>query len=493
MALTVYNTLTRQKERFQPLFKPDSNQGSQPEDPSQLGPWVNMYVCGVTVYDYCHLGHARTYIVWDTVRRFLQWSGYQVLYVQNFTDVDDKILKRAADAGLSMAELSQRYIETYFEDMDRLNILRADCYPRATESLAAIIEFIQSLELKGFAYRVQHHHEDVYYSVRSFADYGRLSGRSLNDMQAGASGRVGEDGVVKQDPFDFALWKSAPVDEPGFDSPWGWGRPGWHIECSAMARATIGDHVDIHAGGADLIFPHHENEIAQSEPITGKPFAKYWLHNGFLNINGEKMSKSLGNFTTLRDALAVWDPMALRLFFLQTHYRSPIDLTDESLKAAANGWATLSKGILAAQAFLAEGQTNGPDPDAMAHFRTAMEDDFGTPGALAVAFELARDLSREENVLKHQGQVDMDPIQLQQKSQALTEITTTLGLVATPAERGAGDTGPSDAEIEALIVQRKTAKKAKNFAEADRIRDELKVQGIALVDQPGGMTRWIRE
>ncbi len=485
MALTVYNTLSRQKETFEPLSLPNEH-GIIP---------VKMYVCGVTVYDLCHLGHARTYVVWDTVRRFLNWSGYQVTYVQNFTDVDDKILKRATERGESMLELSQRFIETYFEDMDHLNIARADHYPKVTESLSAIIEFIESLELKGFAYRVRSHQDDVYYAVRKFKDYGQLSGRNLEDMQAGASGRVGEEEAMKHDPVDFALWKSAPESEPGFESPWGRGRPGWHIECSAMIRQTLGDHIDIHAGGADLIFPHHENEIAQSEPITGKPFAKYWFHNGFLNINGIKMAKSLGNFTTLRDALKVWDPMALRLFFLQTHYRSPIDLTDDSLTAAANGWGTLSKGIQAAYFFLPDTlEAIDPETEALASFQTAMEDDFGTPAAVAMAFELARELNRERNVAIHQGQPDRDPTVLHRKSKALLIITETLGFkVDLEAESPTSQGDLSEAEIEILVKERQSAKQAKRYQDADQIRDKLKTKGITLIDQPGGITRWIRD
>ncbi|MFQ3614393.1 MAG: DALR domain-containing protein, partial [Cyanobacteriota bacterium] len=341
-----------------------------------------------------------------------------------------------------------------------------------------------------------------------FSDYGQLSGRKLQDMEAGASGRVGEEGTDKRDPFDFALWKAAPATEPGFESPWGWGRPGWHIECSAMVRETLGDHIDIHAGGADLIFPHHENELAQSEPITGKPMAKYWLHNGFLNINGEKMSKSLGNFTTLRQALTVYDPMALRLFLLQTHYRSPIDLTDAAMQAASRGWETLHKGIQAAHQFLRDkescGLSGSPDAEAMQTFQTAMDDDFGTPGALAIAFELAKELTREHNLFTHQGQTHLQPEVLRQKSAALLEILGTLGFVvedAHPQQSGALEADLSGSrtdflypeDIEDLIAQRLAARKAKNFSEADRIREHLKTLGITLIDQKDGTTRWLRE
>ncbi len=532
MNLVVYNTLTRRKEVFQPLstggFQSISASQGSLTPVSGEKPLVRMYVCGVTVYDLCHLGHARTYVVWDMVRRYLEWRGFRVQFVQNFTDVDDKILKRALEQGESMQAVAERFIAEYFQDMDCLNIKRADLYPRATQSLQAMFQLIQSLELKGFAYQVrdpiQHQTSQssvlkgdlptanlpenpaysVYYSVRKFSDYGQLSGRKLQDMAAGASGRVGEEGADKRDPFDFALWKAAPASEPGFESPWGWGRPGWHIECSAMVRETLGDHIDIHAGGADLIFPHHENELAQSEPITGKPMAKYWLHNGFLNINGEKMSKSLGNFTTLRQALAVYHPMALRLFLLQTHYRSPIDLTDAAMQAASRGWETLHKGIHCAQQFC-KGEGGSPDTEAMQAFQSAMDDDFGTPGALALAFELAKELTREHNLFTHQGQTHLEPQMLRQKSAALLEILGTLGLLKEPlditvditTDLGLGMESAAanytEVEIEELIAQRLAARKAKNFAEADRIREHLKAQGITLIDQKDGTTRWLRE
>jgi len=518
MDLVVYNTLTRRKEVFQPLaaggsgpISADPSQGSG-EGAAGEKPLVRMYVCGVTVYDLCHLGHARTYVVWDMVRRYLEWRGYRVKYVQNFTDVDDKILKRALERGESMQAVAERFIAEYFRDMDRLNIKRADLYPRATRSLPAMFELIQSLELKGFAYRVRDPLArqaetpayDVYYAVRQFPDYGQLSGRKLEELEAGASGRVGEEGAEKRDPFDFALWKAAPPSEPGFESPWGWGRPGWHIECSAMVRETLGDHIDIHAGGADLIFPHHENELAQSEPITGKPLAKYWLHNGFVNINGQKMSKSLGNFTTLRQALAVYHPMALRLFLLQTHYRSPIDLTEAAMEAASHGWETLQKGIRCAQQFC-QGERGSPDSEAVRAFRTAMDDDFGTSGALAIAFELAKELIREHNLLTHQGHTHLQPQVLRQKSAALLEILATLGFCwPQPATAQGSEKAVANGElaklppleekqIEELVAQRTAARKAKNFAEADRIREQLQALGITLIDQKDGTTRWLRE
>lgn len=322
MALQLYNTLTRRKEPFEPL---ESGK-------------VSMYCCGVTVYDYCHLGHARSYVVWDTVRRYLTWRGYDVRYVQNFTDIDDKILKRAVREGSSMTAVSEKYTDAYFEDMARLNIQEADDYPRATHTIDGIQKLIHELEQKGVAYATG---GDVYFAVREFPTYGKLSGRKLDDMKAGASGRVDVDpeAAKKKDPADFALWKGAKPDEPFWESPWGNGRPGWHIECSAMVRDRLGNSIDIHVGGGDLVFPHHENEIAQSEAATGHPLANYWMHNGMVNVGGEKMSKSLGNFTTIRQLLDEGGvaPMVLRLFVLQAQYRKPMDFTDEAIASATNG------------------------------------------------------------------------------------------------------------------------------------------------------------
>ncbi|RFP62226.1 MAG: cysteine--tRNA ligase [Limnothrix sp. CACIAM 69d] len=475
MSLQLYNTLTRRKEPFEPI------------EPGR----VRMYCCGVTVYDHCHLGHARSYIVWDTLRRFLQWRGYDVRYVQNFTDIDDKILNRAKNEGVSMEAIADRYTETYFEDMARLNIREADAYPRATHTLNGIQRLIAELEAKGVAYAAG---GDVYFAVRKFADYGKLSGRKLDDLQAGASGRTDDEITKKQDPFDFALWKGAKPDEPAWESPWGPGRPGWHIECSAMVRQELGESIDIHVGGGDLIFPHHENEIAQSEAATGHPLARFWLHNGMVNVGGEKMSKSLGNFTTIRallDAPEGPHPMALRLFVLQGHYRKPMDFTGEAIEAAKNAWNTLKEGLL----FEGLGDLNGAptyDPTALDRFRVAMDDDLNTPEALAVLFELAKELRREKNLRVHEGQFSQDAAAIAQQWRTLVHLADVLGLVATAEVPTATVSGPSDAEIEALIAQRTAARQAKNFAESDRIRDELKAQGIALIDRPGE-TAWHRE
>lgn len=494
MTLEFYNTLTRRKEPFTTV------------EPGK----VRMYCCGVTVYDYCHLGHARSYIVWDTVRRYLMWRGYQVRYVQNFTDIDDKILNRAKAENSTMAEVANRNIETYFEDIRRLNVLDAVEYPRATEHINEIQQIIKSLIEMDYAYPAG---GDVYYRVRRFPSYGKLSGRQLDQMQAGASGRVDPEdpeGNRKQYPFDFALWKAAKPGEPAWDSPWGAGRPGWHIECSAMIRARLGETIDIHTGGGDLVFPHHENEIAQSEAATHRPLANFWLHNGMVNVGGEKMSKSLGNFTTIRqllDAPNAPDPMAVRLFVLQAHYRKPIDFTDESIASAQNSWETLKEGLLFGYKFGkqlswtdTEDQAFG-DPNAMRipsdseseavrKFREAMDDDINSPAAMAVLFELAKDLRREGNIITHEGKTATDAQSLRQQWQTLVVLAQVLGLEATPEAETTG--GLSDSEIEAFIEQRRAAKQAKNFPEADRIREMLKAEGIILVDKPGGVIEWHR-
>jgi cysteinyl-tRNA synthetase len=499
MPLTLYNTLTRQKEPFETL------------EPGK----VRMYCCGVTVYDYCHLGHARSYIVWDTVRRYLQWRGYQVRYIQNFTDIDDKILNRARREGTTMEAIGEKFIAAYFEDMARLNILEADEYPRATHTLDGIRRLIHELEQKGMAYATD---GDVYYAVRQFPSYGKLSGRKLDDMQAGASGRVTDpEEAKKHDPFDFALWKAAKADEPAWESPWGKGRPGWHIECSAMVRERLGDAIDIHVGGADLTFPHHENEIAQSEAVTGQPLSRYWLHNGMVNVDGEKMSKSLGNFTTIRQLLdepleilggEQFDPMALRLFVLQAQYRKPIDFTPEAITAAQNSWHTLKEGLLFGYTYgavlgwldVTDTDFGNPasmridkDSDPIGRFQAALDDDFNTPGGLAVLFELAKELRRAGNLVIHQGKADRSPDDLRQEWQQLVCLAQVLGLEAAPIPAVTEPIkGLSDIAIEAIIQARQAARQAKNFAESDRLRDELKAQGITVTDQTDGTTRWHR-
>ncbi|PZV22040.1 MAG: cysteine--tRNA ligase [Snowella sp.] len=484
MTLTLYNTLTRQKESFQPL---------------EAGK-VKMYCCGITVYDYCHLGHARTCITWDLVRRYLQWRGYEVQYIQNFTDIDDKILNRAKQEGTTMEAVSDRFIAAYFEDMENLQVKPANAYPRATHSLDGIKRLVAELEAKEYAYASE---GDVYYAVRNFADYGKLSGRKLDDLQAGASGRVetdDPDSQKKKYPFDFALWKAAKPDEPFWDSPWGAGRPGWHIECSAMVRERLGETIDLHVGGSDLIFPHHENEIAQSEAATGKPLANYWLHNGMVKVGGEKMSKSLGNFTTIRDLLEKVDSMAVRLFVLQGHYRKPLDFTDEALEAATNGWHTLKEGLLFGGNYGGKLGWNldfsplTPDAnDFTKQFRDSVDDDFNFAEGLAILFELAKDLRRAGNLLVHQGSTDVSPDILWEQWQTLVSLAGVLGLEAkSEVLPEVSQNGLTDAEIEDLIEQRISARKQKNFAEGDRLRDELKAKGITLIDQAGGGTKWHR-
>jgi cysteinyl-tRNA synthetase len=477
MSLKIYNTQTRQKEDFTPL---------------EAGK-VKMYCCGVTVYDYCHLGHARSYIVWDMVRRYLEWRGYPVQYVQNFTDIDDKILNRAKQEGVTMQEISEKYINAYFEDIRRLNVKDADAYPRATDNISEIYQIIQQLETSGFAYAVS---GDVFYQVNQFKDYGKLSGRKLDEQQAGASGRVDTEGAKKKNPADFALWKAAKPDEPFWESPWGKGRPGWHIECSAMVKRILGNTIDIHCGGGDLIFPHHENEIAQSEAANCQPLSRYWMHNGMVRISGEKMSKSLGNFTTIRELLKTVNPMVVRLFVLQAHYRKPLDFTDEAMTSAENGWATLNEALLFGYQY---GEKLGWKPEqhqldeaAIERFNTAMDDDFNTPSGLAVLFELAKELRKEKNVLVHEGKTETSSEQLQQIWQTLVQLADVLGLEM-QEEEVSKEERISDSEIEGLIQQRKAARQAKNYGESDRIRDQLKTAGITLIDQPGGKTIWHRD
>ncbi len=480
MTLTLYNTLTRRQEPFETV------------EPGK----VKMYYCGVTVYDYCHLGHARACIVWDVVRRYLQFIGYEVRYIQNFTDIDDKILNRACVEHSSMEAVADRFIKAYFEDMARLGIKEADEYPRATHTMNGIQRLIHELENKGFAYPSD---GDVYYAVRQFAEYGKLSGRRLEDMQAGKSERVNIEDTEyqkKKDPFDFALWKAAKPGEPAWESPWGAGRPGWHIECSAMVRDRLGDTIDIHAGGADLIFPHHENEIAQSEAVTGKPLARYWLHNGMVKVDGEKMSKSLGNFTTIRELLDRGvDPMAVRLFVLTAQYRTPIDFTDEAIAAATNGWHTIKEGLLFGYQYgkkLGWGVgTASLLAETVERFQETVNNDFNFPGGLTVLFELAKELRREGNIIVHEGKTETSSDELQRQWQTLVTLAGVLGLEAEIEAETQTSNGLSDAEIEAKIQQRQEARKGKNFAESDRIRDELQAQGITLIDSRDG-TRWHR-
>ncbi|WP_457767792.1 cysteine--tRNA ligase [Cyanobium sp. ULC084] len=502
MTLRFTNTLTRRTETFEPLV------------PGQ----VSIYCCGVTVYDLCHLGHARSYIVWDVLRRYLSWRGFAVTFVQNVTNIDDKILQRAAAEGTSMQEVSERNIAAFQADMASLGILPPDRLPRATCCLDGIRSLIGELEAKGAAYSAD---GDVYFAVLKRADYGKLSGRNLDEQQDGASGRL-DDGEEsrKHHPFDFALWKGAKPGEPSFPSPWGPGRPGWHIECSAMVRQELGDSIDIHLGGADLIFPHHENEIAQSEAATGKPLARFWLHNGMVNVEGEKMSKSLGNFTTIRALLERGvSPMTLRLFVLQAHYRKPLDFSDAALEAAAAGWSGLNAALDLGVRFgdrLGFSVAAGPlpqrdqqqsmawDPSELQEaFISAMDDDLNSSAALAVLFQLARPLRALSNRLERgEDPLQADPpgpsvADLQSRWQLLISLAGVLGLQSeplSPAESSAvAAPGPAETEISALIAQRLAARSSRDYAAADAIRDQLRRDGIELIDRPGGSTDWIRK
>ncbi len=478
--LQIHNSLTKRKEPFAPI------------EPGH----VRMYVCGMTVYDYCHLGHARVMVFFDTVVRYLRASGYRVTYVRNITDIDDKIIKRAHEKGESIDALTARYIAAMYEDMAPLGVLPPDVEPRATEHIAEIQRMIGTLLEKGLAYRGAN--GDVYYDVSRFPPYGALSGRQLEDLRAGARVEIDE---AKDDPLDFVLWKAAKPGEPSWDSPWGRGRPGWHIECSAMSTRWLGEHFDIHGGGMDLAFPHHENEIAQSEAATGQKFVNLWMHIGFVQVDEEKMSKSLGNFFTIREVLARYDPEVVRYFLLASHYRSPLNYTPESLdsaRAALTRLYTALRGV--GRAHAPAGVKGMPGWD---EFRAAMDDDFNTPGALAVLFERARELNRErETDSKRVPELASDLRELggvlgllqrdaEHFLQARFDETVIAGQVAVTGQRGAVRVGPSQDEIERLIERRAEARRRKDYAAADRIREELESRGILLEDGPAGTT-WRR-
>ena len=459
--LNIYNDLNRKKEPFVPL------------EPGR----INMYVCGMTVYDLCHLGHARVLVVFDIVARYLRWAGYDLTYVRNITDIDDKIINRANERGEPFQALTERFITAMHEDAEALGVLPPDLEPRATEHLPEIIDMIARLIEREHAYVAEN--GDVYYDVNSFEGYGKLSGKSLEDLQAGA--RV-EPGEVKQNPLDFALWKAAKPDEPSWPSPWGDGRPGWHIECSAMSTRALGDTFDIHGGGADLTFPHHENEIAQSEGATGHPFVRYWMHNGFVRINDEKMSKSLGNFFTVREILTRYRPEEVRYFILTSQYRSPLNYDDEHLD---NARAALTRFYTALRE-LPDAEPAADEPGA-AKFHAAMEDDFNTPEALAAMFELAREINRVRGE---------DLTRAASLGALLRQLGGLLGLLQDDPEAylrgGASDDGDlSDADIEQLIERRAQAKQEKDWAQADAVREQLKEAGIVLEDSPTGTT-WRR-
>lgn len=466
--MKIYNTLTKKKEEFEPLEKNK----------------VKMYVCGPTVYNLIHIGNARPMICFDTVRRYLEYKGYEVNYVSNFTDVDDKIIKKANEEGVSAEEISTRYIAECKKDMEGMNIKPATTHPLATQEIGGMIDMIQTLIDKGYAYNVN---GTVYYRTRKFEGYGKLSKKNIDDLEAGHRDIkvAGED--EKEDPLDFVLWKPKKEGEPSWPSPWSDGRPGWHIECSVMAKKYLADEIDIHAGGEDLIFPHHENEIAQSEAANGKTFARYWMHNGFLNIDNKKMSKSLGNFFTVREVAEKYDLQVLRFFMLSAHYRSPLNFSADLMAAAKNG---LDRILTAAErlhdlADAAEGSMTDAEKENFAaskeyveKFEAAMEDDANTADAVSAVFELVKFInvnSSEQNSKEY----------LQALYQRLETLCDVLGIIIEKKEE------ILDSDIEALIAERQAARKEKNFARADEIRDMLLEQGIILEDTREGV-KWKR-
>ena len=484
MAITLYNTKSRKKEVFVPLTAKK----------------VRMYVCGVTVYDDCHLGHARSALTFDMIRRYLEFSGYQVTYVRNFTDIDDKILQRADKEGVAWNEISDRYIKHFYRDMEALGISKPTVEPRATEHMRDIVDMIVGLEKKGVAYQLE---GDVYFSVKTFSPYGELSGKNLEELQAGARVEVNE---KKRDPMDFALWKAAKPGEPGWDSPWGRGRPGWHIECSAMSVAELGSTFDIHGGGKDLIFPHHENEIAQSSAYTGKEFARYWIHNGFVTVDKEKMSKSLENFFTIREILdksPVSDSKAitgecLRYYLLSTHYRSDLNFSEKSLPEAKAAMDAIYSLIQRLEEYDSQERNQGEEDcgqvlkDFSRKFHESMEDDFNTPKVLGAFHELRSEVNKV--LAKGLGTSARKNLVT-----LLRKYGTPLGIFQLPVltwhggnvNRDPQDLGPGDL-IDSQIRLRNEARAKKDFATADRIRNDLANQGIILEDRPDGTTRWKR-
>ncbi len=454
--LKIYNSIAREKQTFVPI----------------VAGKVSMYVCGMTVYDFCHLGHARVMVVFDMVNRWLRSSGFDVNYVRNITDIDDKIIKRANENSESITELTQRFIDAMNEDSDALGILRPDIEPRATAHIQGMIDMISALIEKGHAYHADN--GDVFYSVNSFKTYGKLSGKSLEDLRAGE--RVEVD-TFKRDPMDFVLWKSVKPNEPSWDSPWGKGRPGWHIECSVMSECHLGNHFDIHGGGQDLQFPHHENEIAQSEAAHDCTFVNYWMHNGFVRVDDEKMSKSLGNFFTIRDVLKKYDAEVVRFFILRAHYRSTLNYSYKHLDDAKQALTRLYTSL---RGISSDAKYDEQDVSAI-NFKAAMNDDFNTPEAVAVLFDLANELNKTREV---------------KVAAQLKGLANILGLLNRDPESffQAGALaldGELTNQIESLITARAEAKKAKNFIEADKIRQDLLAQGVILEDGPQGTT-WRR-
>lgn len=460
--IKLYNSLTRKKEEFKPV-----EEGK-----------VRMYSCGPTVYNYFHIGNARPFIIFDSLRRFMEYMGYEVTFVQNFTDIDDKMIKRANEEGVTVKELADRFIEEYFKDAGSLGIKCATVHPRATEHIDAIIELVKILEDKGYAYNVN---GDVYFRVKKFAHYGKLSHQPLENLEAGARIDVGEQ---KEDPMDFALWKAQKEGEPAWESPWGMGRPGWHIECSAMANKYLGKTIDIHSGGMDLIFPHHENEVAQSEAANGCQFANYWLHNGYINVDNRKMSKSLGNFFTVRDVVKEFDPEVIRFFMLSAHYRNPINFSHDLLLQAKSGLERIYT-CMSNLEFMAKNSSGGElnVSDKLEGFKqkfiSAMEDDINTADAVAAIFDIVYFANTELNGTSGRKACE-DTLSL------IRELGDVLGILGNSQEE------VLDSDVEAMIEQRNEARKAKDFATADAIRNKLKEMGIILEDTSQGV-KWHRE
>lgn len=462
--MKIYNTLTRKKEEFVPI---DENE-------------LKIYVCGPTVYNYFHIGNARPFVVFDTLRKYLEYRGKRVKFVQNFTDVDDKIINKAREEGVSAGEISEKYIEEYYKDAKALNVEKAAVHPKVTENMNEIIAFVQGLIDKGYAYEVD---GDVYYSTRKFHDYGKLSKQNIEDLESGARIEVGE---KKKDPLDFALWKARKADdEIAWKSPWGMGRPGWHIECSVMSTKYLGETIDIHAGGQDLTFPHHENEIAQTEAQTGKPFANYWMHNGYITIDNEKMSKSKGNFFTVRDILKDYDGEVIRFFLLSGHYRNPINFSRELMDQSKNALTRMQNAknnlkYLAENGAGSMTEAESKSLDGLSKYREkfieAMDDDLNTADAISAVFELIKDINTttKDGATKEFAEKCLS---------LLDELTKVLGLLREKEEKS----GEIDDEIQKLVDERQAARKAKNFARADEIRDLLKAKGFTLEDTPQGV------
>ena len=462
--MKIYNTMTREKQEFVPITPGE----------------VKMYSCGPTVYDYFHIGNARPFIIFDTMRRYLEYTGYKVTFVQNFTDIDDKMINRANKEGITVKELGERFIAEYFKDAEALGIRKATIHPKATENIEAIIEVVKTLEEKGYAYNVN---GNVYFRTKKFDDYGKLSHQPLEELEAGARIDIADE---KEDPMDFALWKAQKPGEPAWESPWGMGRPGWHIECSAMVNKFLGASIDIHSGGKDLIFPHHENEVAQSECANGCHFANYWMHNGYININNQKMSKSLGNFFTIRDITEKYKPEVVRFFMLSAHYRSPVNFSDDLMQQAQSAMERVYTCIESLNFLLKNALDRAPNKEeielldavekAKKRFCDAMDDDLNTADAISAIFDI---VSASNKTVSKDG--DNSKAVLEKVLAAIHEIGDVLGLFEVKEE------AQGDAEIEALIEKRNEARKNKDWAEADRIRDELKARNIILKDTPAGV------